>query len=148
MYFWCICGEEGDLRVLLFHHLEGLSSVFTILKNNISISSEWQSIATINFFLNNLITQQVVGTNLSVPTLKAALWIHEGLWRYWADNRFFINVSWIFLLSQVSHYQAGWGQIVTCPSWPIISLFLKDKHLTKWLVFKVIYWFDPLILFL
>ena len=22
MYFWCICGEEGDLRVLLFHHLE------------------------------------------------------------------------------------------------------------------------------
>ena len=24
MYFWCICGEEGDLRVLLLHHLEGL----------------------------------------------------------------------------------------------------------------------------
>ena len=22
MYFWCICGEEGDLHVLLFHHLE------------------------------------------------------------------------------------------------------------------------------
>ena len=22
MYLWCICGEEGDLHVLLFHHLE------------------------------------------------------------------------------------------------------------------------------
>ena len=25
MYFWCICGEEGDLHVLLLRHLEGLS---------------------------------------------------------------------------------------------------------------------------
>ena len=24
MYFWCICGEEGDLHVLLLCHLEGL----------------------------------------------------------------------------------------------------------------------------
>ena len=24
MYFLCICGEEGDLHVLLFLHLEGL----------------------------------------------------------------------------------------------------------------------------
>ena len=23
MYFWCICGEEGDLNLLLLHHLEG-----------------------------------------------------------------------------------------------------------------------------
>ena len=23
MYFWCICWEEGDLHVLLLHHLEG-----------------------------------------------------------------------------------------------------------------------------
>ena len=23
MYFWCVCGEESDLHVLLLHHLEG-----------------------------------------------------------------------------------------------------------------------------
>ena len=28
----------------------------------------------------------------------------------------------------------------------IISLFLKEKHLTKWVVFEVIYWFDQLSL--
>ena len=24
MYFWYICGEEGDLHILLLHHLEGV----------------------------------------------------------------------------------------------------------------------------
>lgn len=27
MYFWCICGDEGDLRVLPFRHLPPLPSV-------------------------------------------------------------------------------------------------------------------------
>ena len=35
MYFWCICGEEGDLHVLLLRHLEGLSLIksFKMQKN-------------------------------------------------------------------------------------------------------------------
>ena len=39
MYFWCICGEEGDLHVLLFCHLEGLSLGFVFSKNRISQAS-------------------------------------------------------------------------------------------------------------
>ena len=36
MYFYCICGKEGDLRVLLFHHLllvpkASMASLFKIL---------------------------------------------------------------------------------------------------------------------
>ena len=33
MYFWCICGEEGDLRILLFCHLEAppLTPVFLMI---------------------------------------------------------------------------------------------------------------------
>ena len=31
MYFWCVCGEEGDVHISLLHHLEGfpLANVFT-----------------------------------------------------------------------------------------------------------------------
>ena len=32
MYFWCICGEEGDLHILLLHHLEGLSPSYVFSK--------------------------------------------------------------------------------------------------------------------
>ena len=31
MYFCCICGEEGDLHVLLLHHLEGLPPTVCLL---------------------------------------------------------------------------------------------------------------------
>ena len=31
MYFWCICGEEGDLRVLLFRPLEAPPSIIVLM---------------------------------------------------------------------------------------------------------------------
>ena len=30
MYFYCICGKEGDLRILLFRHLAQLHPIFFI----------------------------------------------------------------------------------------------------------------------
>ena len=41
MYFWCICGEEGDLHILLLCHLEGpllnlvLTYIFLIFFRNV-----------------------------------------------------------------------------------------------------------------
>ena len=37
MYFWCICGEEGDLHVLLLRHLEGPLQCLIYLKKKVFI---------------------------------------------------------------------------------------------------------------
>ena len=34
MYFWCICGEEGDLHILLLQHLEGKRPLRIFLDSN------------------------------------------------------------------------------------------------------------------
>ena len=34
MYFWCICGEEGDFHVLLLCHLEGPSDGWTSFRDS------------------------------------------------------------------------------------------------------------------
>ena len=36
MYFYCICGKEGDLRVLLFRHLLDLLGSFKVFSEHVS----------------------------------------------------------------------------------------------------------------
>ena len=46
MYFYCICGKEGDLRVLLFRHLLDLLGSFKVFSEHVS------SPAQVHGFLN------------------------------------------------------------------------------------------------
>ena len=41
MYFYCICGKEGDLRVLLFSHLAGGLRYLFFFKVSILIGVRW-----------------------------------------------------------------------------------------------------------
>ena len=47
MYFRCICGEEGDLHVLLLHHLEGLLTLLFHLTNQTEIIMQMLLIPTL-----------------------------------------------------------------------------------------------------
>ena len=47
MYFWCICGEEGDLHLWLLCHLEGPPCNWTIidqLKDDLDVACLWKII--------------------------------------------------------------------------------------------------------
>ena len=44
MYFWCICGEDGDLHILFLCHLEGLPLYFFTSTHNWPLSLYyWQT---------------------------------------------------------------------------------------------------------
>ena len=63
MSFWYICGEEGDLRVLLFRHLEAPQSKCRILNEYLRIESlKFSYLSNIDFSNTHYMSGIVLGT--------------------------------------------------------------------------------------
>ena len=111
MYFWCICGEEGNLRILLLHHLEVLPTLGS-LNNQLGqcLQSWWRlkGSSTTQHSKPQLTSRLLISTcswlNTPLSIVLPLLAFCPSLWDPWGWGKEFRNASWVIqeLLSKPS----------------------------------------------